>query len=191
MQTPRLILASTSPARRALMDTLGVPYEAVKPEVEEELPEGTSVTAGVQILAERKAKAVFERHPDALVIGADQLVSFEDRMLGKPADRAAAKAQLSMLSGNSHDIFTGVFAISAQFSSRVIEKTTMTLYELSDDELERYLDTNEWRGCAGGYRVEGKGQALFSNIEGDRTNVQGLPMLRVVKLLRAARFPLV
>lgn len=183
---PRIVLASTSSARRALMDSLGVPYEAVSPGVDEVVAPGTSVSDAVAQLAERKARAVADRFPEALVIGADQLVALDGKALGKPPDRDAARRQLQSLSGREHDIVTGVCVIGPKFFACEVDTTRMRLYRLTADELERYLDTREWEGCAGGYRVESRGQALFSSIDGDRTNVQGLPMIRIVRLLREA-----
>src|SRR5687768_1967685 len=102
-----LILASTSPARIALMNGLGLPYRAVSPEVGEEVPAGTPPKVAVAMLAERKARAVAERFPDAVVLGADQLAIHEGRGLGKPADRTAAREQLAALRGRTHEIATG------------------------------------------------------------------------------------
>lgn len=180
-----LLLASTSSARRALMDSLGVPYRAVAPGVDEQVPDGTGAHEAVAILAERKARAVSMKHPDALVIGSDQLVSIEGEALGKPEDRTRARAQLKQLSGREHEIVTGICLIGPGVRELHVEVTRMRLYTLGDEELERYLDLGEWQGCAGAYRVEGAGQALFSEIDGDRTNVQGLPMLTLVRLLRS------
>jgi septum formation protein len=185
-----LILASTSSARRALMDGLGLPYRAVPPEVDEQVPEGTPGLRAVELLAERKARAVLARHPEALVIGSDQLVLIDGEALGKPADRAAAREQLLRLSGRRHQIATGLCLVGrmgrGELFERCVEVAELELYPLESAELERYLDLEEWRGCAGGYRVEGAGQALFARIEGDRTGVQGLPMVRLVSLLRKA-----
>jgi septum formation protein len=185
-----LVLASTSPARRQLMDALGVPYEAVPPAVEESVPEGTPVVAAVAMLARRKAEAVAAIRPGALVIGADQLVELDGAALGKPADREAAGAQLRRLRGRSHRIITGVCLVGPGVDLAEVDAVTMTVFPLTEEEVEAYLDTGEWRGCAGGYREESRGQAIFAGIEGDRTSVQGLPMLRVVRLLRQAGFPL-
>jgi len=185
--TRRLILASTSSARRALMDALGVPYQVVAPGVDEAVPEGTSALGAVAILSERKARAVCEREPDALVIGSDQLVTIDGQVLGKPESREAARSQLSLLRGRTHEIVTGVSVMGPGFEEHVVDVVRMTVYPLGPDELERYLDLEEWRGCAGSYRVEAAGQALFERIEGDRTSVQGLPMLEVVRLLRRAQ----
>lgn len=181
-----LILASTSSARVELLRSLGLPFQAVAPGVDEEVPEGTPVQRTVELLAERKARAVAERFPQALVIGADQLVCVDQKPLGKPADREAARRQLQLLSGRTHELMTGLCVVGPGYYCCEVDVARLELYALSSQELERYLDLEEWRGCAGGYRVEGAGQGLFSSLEGDRTSVQGLPMVRLVRMLRAA-----
>lgn len=186
----RLLLASTSPARRALLDALGVRYQAEPPGVDEDLPPGTSVEDAVRMLALRKARAVAGRHPEALVLGADQLAEVEGRALGKPGSREAARAQLGSLLGRSHRLLTAVALVGQGDEQLALDVVTLHFHPLSPEELERYLDTDEWRGCAGGYRIEGRGQALVADLEGDRTSVQGLPMLPVVRMLRARGFPL-
>ena len=181
-----LVLASTSPARRALLDALGVPYEATAPGVGEEVPAGTEVERATAMLARRKAEAVAKVRPGALVLGADQLVELDGAALGKPPDATAALEQLRALSGRAHRIVTAVCLVGPGVDLEEVDVVGMTLFRLSEDELRRYVATGEWQGCAGGYRVEGRGQALFEDIKGDRTSVQGLPMLRVVRMLRRA-----
>lgn len=190
MHLPRpyaeLLLASTSPARRALMDALALPYRAVAPEVDEVVAPGTPPHHAVALLAERKARAVAARFPQALVIGADQLVALGGQALGKPPDARAARAQLAALRGRSHEIVTGVCVVGPAFLVTEVDTARLTVAPLREEELDGYVATGEWQGCAGGYRVEGRGQALFQRIEGDRAAVQGLPMQRVVRLLREA-----
>jgi septum formation protein len=181
-----LILASTSAARRALMTGLGLPFTALAPGVDEEVPPGTTVVQAVAQLAERKARAIARQFPRKLVIGADQLVSLDGQALGKPADAEAALRQLRALSGRSHEIVTGVCVVGPGFLVTEVDVARLHVRALSDEELEGYVATGEWQGCAGGYRVEGRGQAIFARIEGDRTSIQGLPMQRVVRLLREA-----
>jgi septum formation protein len=181
-----LVLASTSPARRALMDALGVPYEAVAPGVGEDVPPGTRVEEATSMLARRKAEAVARARPGSLVLGADQLVELDGAALGKPGDEAAALRQLRALSGRSHRIVTAVCLVGPGVDLHEVDVVEMTVFPLSGEELRRYVSTGEWQGCAGGYRVEGRGQALFQDIRGDRTSVQDLPMLRVVRMLRQA-----
>jgi septum formation protein len=181
-----IILASTSPMRGTLMDALRVPYRAVAPEVDEQVPPHASVRDAVVLLARRKAEAIHSQFPEALVVGADQLVDLDGSRLEKPPDRDAARAQLRSLLGRSHDILAGVCVLAPRFSAEEVDLARVTFYAVSDAELERYLATEEWRGCAGGYRIEGAGQTLVERLDGDRTSVQGLPMIRLVRMLRAA-----
>lgn len=179
-----LVLASTSPARRALLASLGLPFVAVAPGVDESFVEGMEVEDVVRTLAERKARAVAKVYPTALVLGADQLAEVGGRLLGKPQSRGEARAQLLSLSGTSHRLLTAVTLLGDGQEETVVDEARLTLFALSEAEVEAYLDTKEWEGCAGGYRVEGRGQALMERIEGDRTSIQGLPMQVVVRLLR-------
>lgn len=181
-----LVLASTSQGRKALLETLGVPFRAEAPGVEEDVPVGTPPRDAAAMLAERKARAVAGRHPTALVVGSDQLVSLDGVPLGKPPDAVAARKQLLSLCGRVHEVVTGVCLVGPGFFACEVDVARMRVWPLSADELDAYVATREWEGCAGGYRVEGRGQALFESIEGDRSGVVGLPMARVVRLLREA-----
>jgi len=181
-----LLLASTSPSRRKLMDSLGVPYRAVPPEVDEDVPRGTQPRKAVALLAERKARAVHERFPGSLVIGSDQMAVVGSRALGKPKNRAEARRQLKLLRSHPHEITTGLCVVGDHFFARAVDIGRIRFHPFSDAELERYLDLEEWRGCAGGYRVEAAGQALFKGLSGDHTGVQGLPLIKLVSMLRRA-----
>ena len=168
------------------MEGLGLPFRAVPPEVNEEVVEGTPPQHAVAMLAERKARAVYSRFPRALVIGSDQLVSLLGQTLGKPADAQAARTQLEALRGKTHDIFTGLCVVGAGFVVTEVDPAKLTVLPLSDEEVEGYVATGEWKGCAGGYRVEARGQAIFQRIDGDRAAIQGLPMQRLTRILREA-----
>lgn len=181
-----LLLASTSSARRSLMTSLALPFRSVAPGVDEELDPHTPVNHGVALLAERKARAVFSSNPGCLVIGADQLVSVQGRALGKPETADAAREQLRSLRGTTHEILTGLCVVGPAFLVNEVDVARLTVLPLTDREVDAYVATNEWQGCAGGYRVEARGQAIFARIEGDRTAIQGLPMQRVVRILREA-----
>ncbi|MBS1153578.1 MAG: maf [Myxococcaceae bacterium] len=181
-----LVLASTSPARHALLTGLGLPFRCEAPGVDETVPPGMTPAQAVGILAERKARAVWTRFPHALVIGSDQLVGLEGRALGKAPDAKAARAQLQSMAGRTHEICTAVCVVGPGFLSSEVEVARLTLWPLTETELDGYVATGEWQGCAGSYRVEGRGQALFKEIQGDRTGIQGLPMTLLVRLLREA-----
>jgi septum formation protein len=182
----QLILASTSSARRALMNGLGLPYVVEAPGVDEVVPPGTPPHHAVALLAERKARAVFSKKPRGLIIGSDQLGSINGRALGKAANAAEAREQLASLRGKTHELFTGVCVIANGFVVTEVDVARLTVWPLTDAELDGYVATGEWEGCAGSYRIEGRGQALFSRIDGDRTAIQGLPMQRVTRILREA-----
>jgi septum formation protein len=181
-----LVLASTSSGRKALLQSMGVPFRVEAPGVEEDVPLGTSPHAAATLLAERKARAVAGRHPTALVIGSDQIVSVDGVPLGKPEVAVAARKQLLALCGRWHEVVTGVSLVGPGFFACEVDVARMKVWPLTADELDAYVATGEWQGCAGGYRVEGRGQALFESLEGDRTGVVGLPMARLVRLLREA-----
>jgi septum formation protein len=181
-----IILASTSEARRSLMDSLGVRYRAIAPGVSEAVGDGMPVREAVAMLARKKAEAVRARFPDALVIGADQLVDVDGLRLEKPSDRDEARRQLERLVGRTHEISTGLCVLAPGFDAAEVDTARPTFRGIDSAELERYLDLEEWRGCAGGYRIEAAGQALIEWLEGDRTSVQGLPMIPLVRMLRDA-----
>lgn len=182
----RLVLASNSKARRRLMDGLGIPYEAISPDIEEVIPSGFSTADAVRRLARQKADAIAKRYPAAWVLAADQLAECQGRTLRQPISRDDAREQLKLVLGRTHQIITAVSLLGPGINEEVTEISTLWFYDLECEELERYLDLDEWRGCAGGYRIESAGQALLERLEGDRTNVEGLPMIQVVRLLRAA-----
>ena len=181
-----LILASTSPARRALMDALGLPYRAVAPNFEEHLEGARDPVALARELALGKARAVSREHPQALVIGADQVCAFEGELWGKPRDEADARHKLERLSGKTHELVTGVALVGPGLERQAHDVVKLSMYALTPNEISGYLATREWEGCAGGYRVEERGQALFREISGDLTSVRGLPMLLLVRMLREA-----
>lgn len=181
-----LVLASTSPARKALLHGLGLPFRAEAPGVDEAFAPELTPAQAVAVLAERKARAVWARHAQALVIGSDQLVGLDGKPVGKPPDAKAAHAQLSALAGRTHEIFTAVCVVGPGFLCTEVDVARLTVWPLTPAELDAYVATSEWEGCAGSYRVEGRGQALFKDVQGDRTGIQGLPMTRLVRLLREA-----
>lgn len=150
----------------------------------EELADGDPLEL-VVANAERKAAAgVVLATPGAHVIGSDTDVALDGRVLGKPADREAAAARLRALSGRSHLVHSGVCILGGEEPLRGSETTAVRFRELTEAEIERYLDTGEWRGRAGGYAVQGFGSSLIAAIEGDLSNVIGLPLPLVAGLVR-------
>lgn len=180
-----MVLASTSPARRELLDRAGIVFETEAPGVDEVLVRDAPGVQQARALALAKARAVAVRHPGRVVVGADQVLVCDGRTFGKPADEAAARAQLGMLAGRTHALVTAI-AICAPGRESVVdhEETHLTFRALTEADVRAYVATGEWQGCAGGYRVEGRGIALFERLDGDWTNVLGLPMPRLLGHLR-------
>jgi septum formation protein len=138
--------------------------------------------------AERKARAgAALAPPGAHVIGSDTDVALDGRVLGKPVDRAAAAERLRALSGRSHRVHSGVFILGGDRPLSGSETTIVRFRRLTDPEIELYLDTGEWRGRAGGYAVQGFGSSLIAGVEGDLSNVIGLPLPLLASLIGELR----
>ena len=187
---PRLILASTSIYRRELLARLRLPFDTVRPDTDETTLPGEAPPALVQRLAEAKASAVAALHPQAWVIGSDQVAELDGQALGKPGGRDAAIAQLIAMSGRAVQFRTGVCLSRAGSASRgALDTTTVRFRGLAADEIARYVDAEQPYDCAGSFKAEGLGIALFDAIESrDPTALVGLPLIATAELLRAAGF---
>ena len=184
-----LILASTSPYRRRMLVDAGIAVRTESPGIDERSVSGTDPVELARELARRKAQAVAARHPGEWIIGADQVGHDPDRPgepFGKPADPEDHIRRLREMVGRRHELVTG-FAIIGPGVEVVGHETTVmhVRADLDDDELRAYVATGEGAGCAGGYAVEGRGVFLFERIDGDWFNVIGLPLLRVMDVLRS------
>ena len=172
----RLILASASPQRRAILDQLGVAF-TVKPADVEELDEGPPEFVVLEN-ARRKVEAV----PGDFVLGCDTEVFLDGEVFGKAADEAHAERYLRQLSGRTHQVYSGI-ALRAPDGERAgVAVTHVTFRALSGDEIAWYLATEEWRDRAGAYAIQGRGSALVERIEGDFWNVVGLPVPKLLEL---------
>jgi septum formation protein len=190
----KLLLASKSASRRAMLSAAGVPFEAVAAGVDEETAkaalraDGLSPRDLADALAELKALRVSQRVPGALVLGSDSIVELDDgTMLDKPTSRDNAAEHLRRMSGKRHDLVSAaVIAEAGRPVWRVVDRAKMHVRTLSDAFIDQYLDA-EWpeiSGCVGCYRIEGPGAQLFSRIEGSQFTVLGLPLLQVLDYLR-------
>ena len=181
-----LILASKSPRRRELLAQMGLTDFEIHPAVGEELAEpGLTPPELVQALALHKAREVAEKfaHPGDLVIGADTIVVLDDQVLGKPHDEAHALEMLTALSGREHHVYTGVAVLQDGRELAQVEDTAEWFRDASEAELNRYIATGEPMDKAGAYGIQGRGGLLVSRIEGDYTNVVGLPIVRLAGML--------
>ncbi len=177
-----MILASRSPQRRAILEQLGVEFEVVVPDVEE-VEAGPPLEVAVGN-AKRKAQAVAGRSAGAVVLGVDTVVCLDGRIYGKPGDVVEARATLSALSGRRHEVISGVCVIEPESGARTATAQTAVAFRALDDRLLGwYLSSGEWRERAGGYAIQGRGAALVAEIEGDYSNVVGLPVPTVLELM--------
>lgn len=185
---PQLILASTSPWRRRILHDAGLPVRCEAPGVDESTVTSKDPIVLVRELARRKAHAVAERHPSDWTLGADQ-VAYDTETLeiwGKPPDPAEHLRRLKSMRGRRHTLVTGFALVTPEGTTVKHERSDLWMRaDLQDAELERYVATGEGSGCAGGYAAEGLGAFLFERVEGDWFNVLGLPLFRVLGLLRA------
>jgi septum formation protein len=180
----RLVLASRSPQRQTILETLGVRFTTVPSDVPE-LAAGDPREVAVAN-AVRKARAVAGRAqaaPAEIVLGVDTVVALGGRIFGKPPDAASARATLRALSGASHTVISGVALLGLDPDPRVgAAATEVQFARLDDTTIDWYVDGGEWRERAGGYAIQGRGMALIERIEGDYSNVVGLPVAALVEL---------
>ena len=190
---PELILASTSPYRRSLLERLGIPFTALPPQTPEDSLPGELPPDRAVRLAIAKAQAIASRRPDAVVIGSDQVAAVDSKILDKPGDAARCRAQLTAASGSSARFHTACAVIAPQAGIRMVHIDTTTVFfrSLSGQEIERYVERERPFDCAGGFRAEGLGISLFESIESqDPTALIGLPLIWLACALRRAGFHL-
>jgi septum formation protein len=183
---PKIVLGSTSPFRRALLEKLGVNFEVDSPDIDEQQQSGESPERLVTRLATEKAKAVANNHQKALVIGSDQVACIDDQILGKPGNRENAINQLSLASGRKVTFYTGLCLLNSTTGVNQVLCEPFHVYfrPLKLQQIERYLDAEEPYNCAGSFKSEGLGIALFSRLEGDDPNsLIGLPLIRLISFL--------
>jgi len=182
------VLASASPRRQELLSARGVPFVADAPDVDEHVPEGVEPRDAAVGLARRKARAVAPRHPAGTpILAADTLVVAADgRVLGKPADAADAARMLRSLSGTTQRVITGVCVLHPGGEIVDAVETRVTMREMGADEIAAYVASGEPFGKAGGYAIQETGDRFVVAVDGSRSNVVGLPVERVVEMLRTA-----
>lgn len=187
----RLILASTSSTRIALLRNAGIDFEAISPQVDERALETPLLAAGASpaeiALALARAKALAIDGPGALVLGGDQVLDLDGERFVKPADRADAARQIARLAGKTHRLRTAVvLAEAGEIVWELVTTASLTMRPLDDEDIERYLDVagDSALWSVGAYLLEGVGIQLFSAIEGDYFSILGLPLLPLLEILR-------
>lgn len=185
----RLILASASPRRQALLRQIGVDFFVDIPHIDEQILQGEGAQDLVSRLSVSKAQAVFARHPDDLVLAADTVGVLNDIILNKPKNKDEAEAMLCLMSGQTHEVLTAYCLKNKQEERRKVVKTRVKFRSLTDKEIAQYLHTGEWQDKAGAYAIQGMGAALVAKIDGDYANVVGLPLSTLVSDLAYFSIP--
>lgn len=179
------ILASGSPRRRQLLEQVGIRSFAVRPtDADESLPAGIAPGAAVELLSARKGEAArATADPDALILAADTVVALDGAILGKPHSREEAVSMLTILSGRTHQVYTGVTLLRGEAEHTEHEVTSVTFRPLTAAEIDAYVSSGEPMDKAGAYGIQGLGALLVERLEGDYFNVMGLPLCRLGRML--------
>lgn len=183
-----LLLASTSPQRRAILEQLGIPFDVVAPRYLEDDPPGAEPVDVVREHARAKARSVADEAGERPVLGVDTAVTIEGRIFGKPGDATEAAQMLEALAGRTHAVVSGLCLLTPGWEQTTYDATLVSFRALTAREVAAYIATGEWEGRAGAYAIQGVGASLVTRIEGDYLNVVGLPGGVLVRLL-AEKFP--
>jgi MAF protein len=182
-----IVLGSTSPFRKSILEKLQLPFLCAKPNIDESEKDNESASNLVERLAVEKAKAVAPKHPDALIIGSDQVALCNNQIIGKPHNFDNAVKQLTSFSGKSITFFTGLCVFDSKTGSvtSLVETYTVHFNNLSLEDITNYLNVEQPFNCAGSFKSEGLGICLFSRLEGDDPNTLiGLPLIKLFSLLK-------
>jgi len=187
----RLILASTSPRRREILELLGLPFEIIAPKFDEVSSSDRAVEDEVLDFATGKALSVARHYPASLVIGSDTMILINTFKIGKPDSTSEARRILCLLSGKTHRIFTSVAVIDGSGGPglRIVEEVSVKMRDYSEKEMEKYLSSNESLDKAGAYSIQGEGRTLIESIRGDYLAAVGLPLKPIADYLQNRGIP--
>jgi septum formation protein len=188
---PQLVLASTSPYRRTLLERLGLPFETAAPDADESPLDNESPNALVARLSEAKARAIAPQFSDALIIGSDQVAVLDKQILGKPGNHENAVQQLRAASGRQVEFLTGLCLLNSKTQQCHVKVVpfSVTFRSLSESQIEEYLLRDKPYNCAGSFKSEGLGISLFEKMEGDDPNALiGLPLIELTTMLATEGF---
>ena len=184
MSECRVVLASSSPRRRELLTLIGISHEVRPANIDETMRPREAPRRHAERLAREKATAIATRDPDRITIGADTVVVIDRKVLGKPADAADAARMLRMLSGREHTVITAVAVSRGKKLRSAVEEVRVKFRRISGDEIDAYIATGEPMDKAGAYGIQGYGATIVERIEGDYFAVMGLPLVRLVGLMK-------
>ncbi|MDH5191852.1 MAG: Maf-like protein [Gammaproteobacteria bacterium] len=187
----KLVLASTSPFRKELLQRLDIPFETASPDIDESPQFGETPEQLVARLSEQKARAVAKQFPDSLIIGSDQVATLDDNIIGKPRNHENAVKQLQNASGQRVVFYTGLCLLNTASGNTQTEVIpfSVTFRKLTDEQIENYLKKEQPYNCAGSFKSEGLGIVLFEKLEGnDPNSLIGLPLIALVDMLKNEKF---
>lgn len=179
----RLILASSSPRRKELLDSINIKYIVCPADIDEALDEGLTPEENVKNLGLKKARTVAKKYLNDVVLGCDTVVVLDDKIYGKPKSEEDAFNMLSLFSGRTHLVISGVAIISPEKTYNFSVTSKVTLKKLTDEDIRKYIDTKECFGKAGSYAIQGLGANLILKYEGELNNIIGLPLTEVKPIL--------
>ena len=174
-----IVLASQSPRRKELLEKCGLPFTIDVADIDESINLNNDLKKEIEELAFKKANTVLKRHPEAIVIGSDTIVTINQEVLGKPKDDEDAKRMLKKLSGTSHKVITGLCILSNLKKYSTASVSEVTFVDMSDEEILKYIETGETKDKAGAYAIQGYGSRYISSIKGDYYTIMGLPVFLV------------
>lgn len=181
-----IILASASPRRKEILENINVKFDIVKSDIDEVILEDELPPQVVMRLAFEKSMDVAKSNKESLVIGADTIVVFNNKVLGKPKDKEDARNTIRLLSGNTHEVITGISLINLSANKKIIDYVVsrVKFKDLSEDDINDYINTGESLDKAGAYGIQGYGSLLIEEIQGDYFNIVGLPISKLSDLVK-------
>ncbi len=185
-----IILASSSPRRQEILNLLGIPFRVIVPNVDETITPTIDTDEVSEFIARQKVSAVLHSLPPRQeifwILGADTIILKNGRYFGKPEDQDQAREFLKELSGSTHTVMTSIILYNGRTktTSARTSKTQVTMAEMTDEEIQWYLDTGEWHGAAGGYRIQSLASCFIKKIEGSQSCVTGLPIFELYDILK-------
>ena len=189
-----IILASSSPRRQEILKLLNIPYQVKVSNYDESYPSDISLEQVPEFLANRKVEAVARTYPAGheipWILGADTMVLLEGKLYGKPADNEEAIRFMQAFQGKTHEVITGLalFNGDVMFATSRTVITKVTFAPMSQEEIEWYVETGDWHGVAGGYRIQGLASCFIQKIEGTNSNVVGLPIFELYDMLKEQNY---
>lgn len=179
-----IILASASPRRKELLHKIVDVFEIVPSSINEDYPTEMKKLDVAEYLATRKALSVYESHKNDTIIGSDTIIVFNNKIYGKPHTKDEAKEMLKEFSNNTHYVVTGVCVVSSKQTLSFSSISEVTFYNLSDEEIDNYLEDDEYKDKAGSYAIQGKASLFIKKINGDYNSIIGLPVAELNRILK-------